>query len=307
MRADRERPARLAGGIAAALYQRATTGEGAEVDASLLGVGLWANGATTALSLHMDQPWVASPVAEDCSVPGNPLFGAYRTRDGRWLFLCMPRFDAWWPEVCRCVDREDLIDDPRFIPVGRLRTPADCAYLVGVLASDAAGYLTGAVIPDRWRWTVSDARRTFLGREGAGPDDEHGRLSRAEPIYVGELGVARGRRRGEPAGLVQRSQNRSVCAVAAAGLAEACGPLHRRVRFASPPETFDGVPTCGTRRAVGDIAQRRRDRYVVVHHSQLARQHDTAAGQLTGPGIASCHGRCEQYRVCTLRFSCGDC
>ncbi len=32
-----------AGGIAAALYQRATTGEGAEVDASLLGVGMWAN------------------------------------------------------------------------------------------------------------------------------------------------------------------------------------------------------------------------------------------------------------------------
>jgi crotonobetainyl-CoA:carnitine CoA-transferase CaiB-like acyl-CoA transferase len=106
--------ATLAGGIAAALYQRATTGEGAEVDASLLGVGMWANGATTALSLHMDQPWVASPVAEDCSVPGNPLFGAYRTRDGRWLFLCMPRIDAWWPEVCRRVDREDLIDDPRF-------------------------------------------------------------------------------------------------------------------------------------------------------------------------------------------------
>ena len=96
----------------------------------------------------------------------------------------------------------------------------------------------------------------FWVAEVLGLDDEHGRLSCAEPIHVGELGVARGRRRGEPAGLVQRSQNRSVCAVAA-GLAEACGPLHRRVRLALPPQTFNGVPACDTGRAVGHTGDSR--------------------------------------------------
>jgi hypothetical protein len=103
---------------------------------------------------------------------------------------------------------------------------------------------------------VTDARRTFLSREGAGLDDEHGRLSCAELIHVSKLAVARERRRGESAGLVQRSQNRSVCAVAAAGLAEACGPL-RRVRLALPPETFDRVSACGTGRAVGHTGDSR--------------------------------------------------
>ena len=44
----------------------------------------------------------------------NPLVNPYRTKDGRWLLLNMLQADLFWPEVCRHLGRDDLVDDPRF-------------------------------------------------------------------------------------------------------------------------------------------------------------------------------------------------
>ena len=48
----------------------------------------------------------------------NPLVNSYRTRDGRWLRLCYLQPDRWWADLCRHIDRLDLIDDPRFCNIG---------------------------------------------------------------------------------------------------------------------------------------------------------------------------------------------
>ncbi|MBH0123548.1 CaiB/BaiF CoA transferase family protein [Rhodococcus sp. NPDC003382] len=103
----------LAGGIAAALFKRERTGETSVVDVSLLGSGLWAMGHGVALSLHLDEHMVA-PVPGAHGAPTNPLSGLYATSDNRYLSFVMLQPGKFWADVCRHIDRPDLIDDPRF-------------------------------------------------------------------------------------------------------------------------------------------------------------------------------------------------
>ncbi|WP_460303387.1 CaiB/BaiF CoA transferase family protein [Actinocorallia aurea] len=103
----------LAGGIAAALFRRERTGEPSVVDVSLLGSGLWAMGHAIALSQLLDRPWEA-PVTGGHASLANPLSGLYRTSDGRYLSFVMLQPGKFWADVCRHIDRPELIDDPRF-------------------------------------------------------------------------------------------------------------------------------------------------------------------------------------------------
>ncbi|GAB2831534.1 CoA transferase [Actinocorallia aurea] len=103
----------LAGGIAAALVKLGRTGEPSVVDVSLLGSGVWALGHGIALSAHLGEPMVAAKTGVHGS-PANPLTGLYRTADGRYLSLVMLQAEKFWADVCRHLDRPDLIDDPRF-------------------------------------------------------------------------------------------------------------------------------------------------------------------------------------------------
>jgi len=105
-----------AGGIAAALLKRERTGEPSTVDVSLLGSGLWAMGHTIALTQHLGQLMVQPPPGVHGS-PVNPLVGVYPTKDDRYISLVMMQPTKFWADVCRHVDREDLVDDPRFSTV----------------------------------------------------------------------------------------------------------------------------------------------------------------------------------------------
>ena len=44
----------------------------------------------------------------------NPLAGTYRSRDGRWVVLGLLQGFHQWPALCRCLEREAWIEDPRF-------------------------------------------------------------------------------------------------------------------------------------------------------------------------------------------------
>ncbi len=101
----------LAGGIAAALAQRATTGKVSVVDASLLGTSMWVmqTGIVGAALAGVNElPKLSRDV-----VP-NPLVNSYRTADGRFIALCMLQGQRYWPGFCEAAGRPDLIDDPRF-------------------------------------------------------------------------------------------------------------------------------------------------------------------------------------------------
>lgn len=101
----------FAGGIAAAIAQRAMTGKAAVVDASLLATGMWAMqpGIVGATLLGINE----LPKMSRTSMP-NPLVNNYRTSDNRFVALCMLQGQRYWPGFCHAVGRDDLIEDPRF-------------------------------------------------------------------------------------------------------------------------------------------------------------------------------------------------
>lgn len=101
----------IAGGIAAALYKKATTGEGSVVDVSLLGLAAWNLSPDVAVSqIHGGS---AIPKFGHADSP-NPLVGTYRTKDGRYVQLMMLQLDKFYAEAMRVIGLPELVDDPRF-------------------------------------------------------------------------------------------------------------------------------------------------------------------------------------------------
>lgn len=103
----------IAGGIAAALYARKATGEPSVVDVSLLSVGAWATQFSVNLALMAGGPLPRPEVPKHGSA-GNPLAGAFKTADNRWIMITMLQPTKYWPEFCERMGRPELITDPRF-------------------------------------------------------------------------------------------------------------------------------------------------------------------------------------------------
>jgi crotonobetainyl-CoA:carnitine CoA-transferase CaiB-like acyl-CoA transferase len=98
----------LAGGIAAALFERTRTGKGQTVRTSLFQMGLWMKG----VDLQAAMVGGALPLPESRFAAVNPLFNSYRTKDGRWIYLIMMQGDRHWCDFCRAIGQYDWADDP---------------------------------------------------------------------------------------------------------------------------------------------------------------------------------------------------
>jgi crotonobetainyl-CoA:carnitine CoA-transferase CaiB-like acyl-CoA transferase len=97
--------------LVTALYQREQTGRGTVVSSSLLANGLWANSymATAALC---GATFIPRPPREQLF---NALSCHYQCGDDRWLLLTILNEDRHWPVLVRCLEREGLATDPRFL------------------------------------------------------------------------------------------------------------------------------------------------------------------------------------------------
>lgn len=114
----------IAGGIAAALFQRERTGEPAIVDVSLLSTGAWATALNMSIAMltGADLP---RPVSNGPShMPVNPLVGTFRTADNRFINFTMLQPGKYWADACRHLGREDLVTDPRFDTAEKLMANA---------------------------------------------------------------------------------------------------------------------------------------------------------------------------------------
>ena len=140
----------LYAGIVTALYQRATTGRGGEVRASLLGNGMWANSLLIQASLCGAAIPPRLPREQNTRAVGN----TYRTSDQRWFMLALTSEDRQWPALAQAIGRPELVTDPRF--VGTAERTTNARALIDVLdASFARATLA------EWRRRLDAAGLTF--------------------------------------------------------------------------------------------------------------------------------------------------
>jgi crotonobetainyl-CoA:carnitine CoA-transferase CaiB-like acyl-CoA transferase len=98
----------LASGVVAALLHRERTGEGMVVDTSLLNTGMWAMQAAIVAATLLGTEEMRRPPRGS----GAPLVNSYRTKDGRFIHLCMDQ-QRYWHSFCDGVGRPEWKEDPR--------------------------------------------------------------------------------------------------------------------------------------------------------------------------------------------------
>jgi crotonobetainyl-CoA:carnitine CoA-transferase CaiB-like acyl-CoA transferase len=96
--------------VMTALLHRERTGEGQEVDASLLGAMSWLQGLSVASRLIMGNALPRFSRAKTF----NPLWNHYRCADDRWLAFAMAQADRFWPDFARALGHAEWVDDERF-------------------------------------------------------------------------------------------------------------------------------------------------------------------------------------------------
>jgi crotonobetainyl-CoA:carnitine CoA-transferase CaiB-like acyl-CoA transferase len=129
----------IAGGVAAALFGRQATGEPSVLDVSLLAVGAWATQFSVNMAMLMGGP--LPKVERRTQAPGNPLTGAYKTSDGRFVQLSMLQPTRYWPEFCRLMGLHDLAEDPRFTTIEAMAEHSETAQRI---VAEVIGNLTFA-------------------------------------------------------------------------------------------------------------------------------------------------------------------
>ena len=133
--------ANLAGGIAGALYKRATTGKPSEVDVSLASSAWWAAGSQVGMEVHGNQS-IRNHMPRAGGMPVNPFLGYFKTADGGTICLFVMQAGLFLRDTFEHLDLGHLADDPRFANFEKLVENAAAAsnYITEALASQPLAY-----------------------------------------------------------------------------------------------------------------------------------------------------------------------
>jgi len=96
----------LAGGIVAALFSRTRTGVGDKVVCNLYGVAIW-GGNIGIMATQFGAPYPKSRKR----VP-NPFNNTYKTKDDKWMLICMPQYDKYYNMMMEITGNAEQIDRP---------------------------------------------------------------------------------------------------------------------------------------------------------------------------------------------------
>jgi crotonobetainyl-CoA:carnitine CoA-transferase CaiB-like acyl-CoA transferase len=104
-------PLYLAFGIAAALYRRGRTGEGAYIDVGCSDATIAAAWMSVVQRMNSDRIGSDETGMGGASTGGrNSKYNVYETKDGRFLLIALIEHH-FWEHFCRGIGREDLLDE----------------------------------------------------------------------------------------------------------------------------------------------------------------------------------------------------
>lgn len=95
-------------GILAALHERNRTGQGRQIDISLLDGMIGLLGYLAQLEFFTGE----DPKPQGSQHPNLVPYGQFPARDGSIIIACLT--NKFWGRICRALDIQELIDDPRF-------------------------------------------------------------------------------------------------------------------------------------------------------------------------------------------------
>jgi crotonobetainyl-CoA:carnitine CoA-transferase CaiB-like acyl-CoA transferase len=169
----------LSYGILLALIDRARTGSGQHVEASLLGgqVMLQSFNITGTLFTGQVPPRRAREEAA-------PMWNVYRCRDGGWIAVSMAQLSRWWVPFCEAIGRPDLRDDPRFNAL-----PAHLEHRAELIAELDRVFAAR----DQWEW-VDDLCGQGLP---VAPVQDYGQLARDPQVTANDYVVDYDHRSGD--------------------------------------------------------------------------------------------------------------
>ena len=101
----------LAAGVCAALNRAKEKGIGEKVSVNLLHAAVYAQAMLVQASQYGTE-FGGVPYPMDRRTNANPWLPAAKTKDDRFVQICTPVYDAYYPTVIKAIGREDLLDDP---------------------------------------------------------------------------------------------------------------------------------------------------------------------------------------------------
>ena len=184
--------AMLAGGVAAALFQRERTGKGSVVDVALLATAVWQLSTDLTSTAYLREEPAKLQAGKALA---NPMVGPFRSADDRWLMFSMIDDVRHWPPLCRALGLDDLIEDPRFVDSDARHANADTLHaciteqigslplteLVGALAAEDTLFATRASPLE----VIDDPQVVANGYLAQHPTDPRARLA-TSPMQFGD-------------------------------------------------------------------------------------------------------------------------
>ena len=96
----------LATGIVSALFNRTRTGKGEKVVTNLYAGAIWGG------NIGICATQFGAPYPKSRKRVPNPFNNTYRTYDDKWIYICMPQYDKYYPMMMGLFGHEDQIENP---------------------------------------------------------------------------------------------------------------------------------------------------------------------------------------------------
>ena len=160
----------LAGGICAALLQRARTNKGCKVQVSLYNAALWNLSQGIASANNTEGGYRKSSRKK----PVSALMNTYKTGDGKWLTIMAIEYERYWGPFCeQVIKRPDLAINPRYSTF--FASYENSAELVAIVQSEFDKYTSQELVQklrqadvvyelnQRWHELKNDPQATETG------------------------------------------------------------------------------------------------------------------------------------------------